>query len=145
MTSLADALKSEISRIARKEARRELAALKKASTQYRRRIAELNAQNLDLTRRLAFLETQERKRLAEEPPAEEAETVKFSPKYVAAHRKKLGLSAADYGKLAGVSAITIYNWESGKSRPRDQQLASWASIRHIGKREAKKRMELLGL
>jgi DNA-binding transcriptional regulator YiaG len=35
-----------------------------------------------------------------------------------AHRTRLGLSAKDYGKLLGVSSLTVYNWENGKSKPR---------------------------
>jgi len=52
----------------------------------------------------------------------------------------LNLSAADYGKLIGVSALTIYHWESGKSRPRKAQLAVLTAVRGIGKREALKRI-----
>jgi transcriptional regulator with XRE-family HTH domain len=44
----------------------------------------------------------------------------------------------------GVSALTIYSWESGKSRPRKKQLAGLAAVRRLGKREARKRLEMLG-
>ncbi|MEX0885217.1 MAG: helix-turn-helix transcriptional regulator [Phycisphaeraceae bacterium] len=81
--------------------------------------------------------------MAEQPPAEAAEQVRFSPKWLKAHRQKLGLSQEDYGNLAGVSGLTIYNWETGKTKPRQQQLAGWATIRGLGRREARKRLELL--
>ena len=87
-------------------------------------------------KKIAFLENQERKRLEEPQANEEAvENVRFSARSVAAHRKRLGLSAADYAKLVGVSALTIYNWESGKTRPRQEQLAALVAIRGIGRRE----------
>jgi DNA-binding transcriptional regulator YiaG len=38
------------------------------------------------------------------------------------------------GMLLGVSAQTVYNWETGKSQPRQQQLASIADVRKLGKR-----------
>ena len=57
--------------------------------------------------------------------------------------EKLGLSAADYATLVEVSAQTIYNWERGKSKPQEQQLASLLAVRDLGKREALKRLELL--
>jgi DNA-binding transcriptional regulator YiaG len=41
------------------------------------------------------------------------------------------------GTLIGVSAQTIYNWEAGKTRPRQNQLAAIAAIRKMGKREIK--------
>lgn len=143
MSSLAKVLKDEISRLARKEARAETASLQKASSQYRRDIAELKRQVKSLEQRLAFLEKQERQRVTADTPVEKAEQVRFSPKYVKSHREKLGLSAADYARLVGVSALTIYNWEQGKSKPRAQQLADWAAIRNLGKREAKKQLELI--
>ena len=72
-----------------------------------------------------------------------AEGVRFSGKWVKSHRNKLGLSAAHYSRLVGVSAMTIYNWERGHSKPRAKQLAAWAAIRGIGKREAQRRLEVL--
>jgi DNA-binding transcriptional regulator YiaG len=47
------------------------------------------------------------------------------------------------GALVGVSAQTVYNWEAGKSRPRQQQLAAIAAIRKLGKREAQARLASL--
>jgi DNA-binding transcriptional regulator YiaG len=55
---------------------------------------------------------------------------------VKAQRSRLGLSTADYGKLVGVSGLTIYNWEQEKSRPRKAQLAALVAVRGIGKKEA---------
>ena len=144
MSSLAKILKDEISRLARREARAEAAPLQKSSSQYRRDIAELKRQVKRLEQRLVFLEKQERQRVTADAPVEKAEKVRFSPKFVKSHREKLGLSAADYARLVGVSALTIYNWEQGKSKPRAQQLADWAAIRNLGKREAKKQLELIG-
>jgi DNA-binding transcriptional regulator YiaG len=41
------------------------------------------------------------------------------------------------GTLLGVAAQTVYNWEAGKSRPRQQQLAAIAAVRKTGKRQLK--------
>lgn len=60
----------------------------------------------------------------------------FSPKAVRAERDRLELSAADYAELVGVSGLTIYNWEKGKSRPRREQAERWLAVRGIGKRQA---------
>lgn len=69
-------------------------------------------------------------------PGQDGHALRFSPDWVAKHRAKLELSAADYAELVGVSAITIYNWESGKTRPRPKQLEALAEVRKMGKREA---------
>ena len=54
------------------------------------------------------------------------------------------LSAADYAKLVGVSELTIYNWEQGKSKPSAEGLAAWVAIRDLRKREALRRLEMVG-
>ena len=144
MPNLAAALKEEIARLARREINRETATLQNQSAQYRRDIAALKRDNTDLTRRLAFLEKQEKKRINKMPSEDVAANARFSPKWVAAHREKVGLSAQNYGTLVGVSGLTIYNWEKGKSKPRQQQLAMWVAVRGLGKREAQQQLEMVG-
>jgi len=71
--------------------------------------------------------------------------VRFSAKGLIALRRRLGLSAAPMGALLGVSAQTIYNWEAEKTRPRQEQLEAFGSLRGIGKRQvAAKLQELAG-
>jgi DNA-binding transcriptional regulator YiaG len=41
----------------------------------------------------------------------------------------------------GVSAQSVTNWESGKIRPRDSQLAAIAALRKMGRREVAARLE----
>jgi DNA-binding transcriptional regulator YiaG len=57
------------------------------------------------------------------------------------HRARLGLSAADFGKLVGVSGKSVYAWESGSSAPRRAQLARIAAVRALGKREAARHLK----
>jgi DNA-binding transcriptional regulator YiaG len=143
MSKLASALKDEIQRLARKEIKAQIGSTKQASSQHRREIAQLKRKAQDLTRRVAFLEGQERKRVSMPAAEELAERARFSPTSVKSHRERLGLSAADYGRLVGVSALTIYNWEGGKSKPRKQQLAALVAVRRLGKREAWKRLDIM--
>ncbi len=143
MPDVAAVLKEEITRLARREVKQQVGPLKKTITEQRRTIAELKRQVAALARNQAFLQQQEKRRLAEAPKASAAKGVRFSPRWVKADRKRLGLSAKDYGLLVGVSAQTIYSWESGQSRPRATALAGWAAVRGIGKREALTRLELL--
>ena len=144
MANLAGALKDEIRRLAKKEIRAETGATKQAVAQYRREIASLKRQLREQEKKITFLANQERKRLEMPQGTEEpAEGVRFSARSVKSQRERLGFSAADYAKLVGVSPLTIYNWEKGKSRPRQEQLAALVAVRGIGKREALKRLELL--
>lgn len=145
MPNLAAVLKDEIRRLARKEVRDQTAAMQKQLSTYRRDNAQLKRNVAELEKKLGFLEKQEKRRLEDTPEVteEKVQSLRFSPKGVKRHRDKLSLSAADYGKLVGVSQLTIYNWEQGKSRPRPKQLASLAEVRGIGKREAQQRLEVI--
>ena len=58
-----------------------------------------------------------------------------------AQRRRLKLSAADFGKLLGVSGLTIYNWEQGTTRPRKHHLAALVAVREMGRREALAKLE----
>lgn len=144
MPNFAAALKEEIVRLARKEIRLQTAVTKRAATQHRRDLATLKRVVAELRKEVAFLAAQEKKRVRGQPAEDRSEGVRFSPRWLKLHREKIGLSAADYGKLVGVSSLTIYNWESGKTRPRSTLLPALATVRGLGKREALKRLQLLG-
>lgn len=141
MPNIATVLKQEITRLARKEAKAHVEPLRKANAQYRKDIAELKRQLGAMKKRVDYLDAQERKRLRKPVSVSEAEGRRFSPGWLKAHRHRLGLAAADYAELVGVSPQTIYNWEHGRSKPRKEQLAALAAIRRIGKREAQRRLE----
>ena len=143
MPNIAAVLKDEIVRLARKEIRKQTNVLRKASTQYRKDIAEMKRRVSELQRRIGPLEKQAIKETSSPVAEAEAEHVRFSAKGLRSQRQRLGLSAADCGKLIGVTDQTIYNWESEISRPRKKQLPVLASLRNIGKREAQARLEQL--
>lgn len=145
MPNIANLLKVEIARVARKEVRTDTESLKKAVALYRREIAALK-------RRLAQIEKDVKrsgKRSAPQGMRAAAETheggrqLRFSATRFAAQRKKLGLSAAAFAKLLGVSSLSVYKWESGQVRPRPAQIQAIAAARNLGKREALARLEQL--
>jgi len=144
MPNLATVLKAEIARIARKELRGDLDALKKASAGYRREIATLKRRNAELERlvKRAVKAAPHAAAKSDETSAEDRQ-LRFSPARFASQRKKLGLSAANFAKLIGVSSLSVYKWENGQTRPRRPQLEAIASVRGIGKREAQTRLEQL--
>ena len=53
------------------------------------------------------------------------------------------MSAEDYARLIGVSPLTVYNWEHGKSRPQDERIAALVAVRSLGRREALAKLEML--
>lgn len=142
MPNIASVLKAEISRVARKELRAETDSLRKATTAYRREIAALK-------KRISALEKQVKRggratRVQEESSGEAGgRQLRFSATRFAAQRKKLGISAAKFAQLLGVSPISVYHWESGKTRPQRPQLEAIAASRKLGKREVMARLEEL--
>ncbi|OIR09835.1 transcriptional repressor DicA [mine drainage metagenome] len=135
MTNIASVLKEEIVRLARKEIRTEITGLKKASVQYRSEIAALKRRVVTLEQQLSRLGkmTTKSDEVKAEPNAETK--VRFVAKGFKTLRHRLGLTAGEMAKLLGVSAQSIYSWETGNSNPRKQQLAKIAMLRGMGKRE----------
>lgn len=141
MPNVAVILRQEILRLARREARSQTRGLRKAAAQWRRDIAELKRQASKLQADFVRLERQAHKDVLPKVTEADAEGVRFKAQGVTAQRKRLGLSAASYGRLVGVTAHTIYKWEHGAARPRKRQLAALASLRSLGKREARARLD----
>ena len=133
MPNIAAVLRQEICRLAKKEVKAQVGKTQKASAQYRRDIANLKRLLSQQEKEINLIKRQKGQLPKEEEPLD---GVRFSARSVKAQRNRLGLSAADYGKLVGVSGLTIYSWEHDKSRPRKAQLAASIAVRGIGKREA---------
>jgi DNA-binding transcriptional regulator YiaG len=136
MTTFAIAFKDQVRKLARKEIRGGTGVLRRSSAQFRRDIASLKRAIAALTRELRRGAASNSAAAVAGEGEGMAEGARFSARSVRAQRKRLGVSAADFGKLIGVSALTVYHWEGGKARPRAKQLAKFVAIRGIGKREA---------
>ena len=146
MINIMSVLKSEISRLARKEAKQVVAPVKKASANYRGLIAGLRKQIASVQNEVAAL-----RRAA--PKAEKALTAAQKPqgrfwitgKGVKALRKRLGLTQARFANLAGVSVPTVIKWEGAKGKAPIRLKAAIArlqAIRGMGKKQA---AEILGV
>ena len=144
MPNIGAMLKQEIARLSRREVRSVTGTTRNATAQHRRHIAALRRQVAKLERQVAVLQ---RQRLGAAPAAagtESGRKMRFVAKGLKSQRARLGLSAAEYGKLVGVTAQSVYNWERGVATPRGDQLARIAGLRAIGKREAMARLEQSG-
>jgi len=142
MSNVASVLKEEISRVARKEIRREISALKKSSQTHRSEIAALKRRVVELERQMRRLG---RGGQSSAPAAANEDSVapgtRFSARSMASQRKRLGLSAAECGLLIGASAQSVYNWEEGKAHPRAQHLPAIFALRSLGRRQANEIVE----
>ena len=133
MPNFAGALKGEITRLARKEVRAGVTPLKKIVAGLRRRVAQQKRLIRELERSLKRGANAASR--AVEAPESEGSQIRFSPAWVKQHRKKLKMSRRVYAKLVGVSAQSIFGWETGRTRPRRSALQTWRRLRGMGVRE----------
>lgn len=153
MPNLASVLKAEVARLARKELRDATDGLKKSVAAHRSEIAALKRRLQDLEKQLKVQSRaaakarpttpQSGKASAVESGAEDVGGLRFRAAGMASNRKRLGLSAEDFGLLVGATGQSIYAWERGKSKPRTKSLAAIAALRGVGKREVNARLAAL--
>jgi DNA-binding transcriptional regulator YiaG len=134
MANLASLLKDEISRLSRREIRRQVQPLRKISAGYRRQIAALKRQVAALERGSAVL-ARSVKTTRAAPAAATGKPIRFVSKGLRSLRNRLGLSLPAFARLVGVSAQSVYNWEHKKATPRREQLDKIVSLRSAGKRD----------
>lgn len=137
MSNILKELKSEITRLSRKEIKGELATPRKSIVAQRGLIAELrrqvNAMQKELNALKKAVPAPEKTILAKEPKGR----FWMSGQGVKALRKRLGLTQANLAKLAEVSSQAVVNWESqkGKINFRKATAGRIQGIRRMGKRE----------
>jgi DNA-binding XRE family transcriptional regulator len=143
MPNIASVLKSEIARIARREVRTQTDGLKKALSSQRTENVALKRKIQELEKSLKSL-ARGSARTKSAPAAagdsgngavEDSGSLRFSAKGMASNRKRLGLTAAEFGLLVGTTGQSIYAWEAGKSSPRPKARAAIAALRGAGKKE----------
>jgi DNA-binding transcriptional regulator YiaG len=143
MPNVGTVLKEEIARLSRKEIRSQVDPTRKATAQHRREIWLLKRQVSQLEQQVKLLSS---KVLVARPavsPDAAGKPLRYSAKGLQSQRRRLGLSATDFGTLLGVSSQSIYNWEHEASHPRAEQVGKLAALRGIGKREAEARLKAL--
>lgn len=140
MPNIGTLLRDEISRLCRREIKRQVGPLRKAVAAGRRDVAALKRQLADADRKLRNVARQGTAAAKAVAPSD-GKPVRFVAKGLKTLRSRLGVSQAGFAQLAGVSAQTVYNWETRKATPRREQLERIVALRLIGKREAAARLE----
>lgn len=146
MTTFADSLKKEIARVARKELRDEIGALRKASLSQRGEIAALKKQLKALQSQLTRLGRMRPEPAPVAAPVSAASPVPprgkpgrkvvFTAERLKTQRARLGLTQEQMAQLLGVSSLSIWKWESGGAVPRTSRVPQILQRLALGKREA---------
>lgn len=135
MPKFANQSKGEVSRPAKKKVKDRTRSLKKAFAAFPSEMAciERLLTELDVLLKKMNKETS-RSKAVERSEDNSGVRLRFRAAGFATLRKKLGISAAEMGKLLEVSAQSVYNWETGKTKPRASQLEAISTVRKMGKR-----------
>ncbi|MBM4143351.1 MAG: helix-turn-helix transcriptional regulator [Lentisphaerae bacterium] len=145
MPNVAQVLKAETLRLARKEARAATAKLRKDNAALKRNTA-------DLKRRLAALEKSSRQlaslvrdRRSETlaPSREEMDKARVTSRMIRALRKRLKLTQVDFARLVKVTPLTVWTWETkdGRIRLRTVSKAAVLEARKMKAHEARERLD----
>lgn len=132
MTSLTKALRAEMRAAARGESKASVDALRSELLAIRKSIALLEHRLLTgLAAGAAATKGGGR------PTSKGADgrRARFSPALMRKHRDSLGMSRKAYSRLLGVSSLSIYLWEAGRTKPRRQTVLAWQDLRKKGARE----------
>jgi DNA-binding transcriptional regulator YiaG len=129
-------LKSEITRLAKKQSRatclplaRDVRGLKRTVSALRKTVAVL----AKLGAELQAQRTTERANLAAAP--EEVKAARLSPLLIKKLRARLGITQGELATLLGVSTSAVCSWEYGRAKPEDRNREAMVALRKLGKRE----------
>jgi len=139
MGQMEQTLKSEITRLAKKQVRTTCLPLARDVRQLKRTVSALRKTVAVLSRLGAEFQAQriaERAKLAAVP--EEVKTARISPRLIRKLRTRLGISQAELATLIGVSTNAVGFWEQGKSRPTDRNKEALVALRKLGRREVRR-------
>jgi DNA-binding transcriptional regulator YiaG len=144
MSTLINSLKLEIARVARKEFKEELQALRKVTTSHRSEIAALKRQVKSLASALKTA-TKTSKARSKTPPATDEPAavpgIRYSAERLVALRNKFGITQTQMASLLGVSYLSVHKWEAGGAQPRAAQLQKIALASKMGKREVLRKLQ----
>jgi len=134
----------EVRRLARKEAKSatdklvaDVAALKKANVDMKRRLAELERSGKHFSKVAAKVQDS-----VAQPEEQDTDRTRFTGKTIRNMRAKLGLTQAEFGILAGVTGQSVYHWEASDERVgvRSATKANLVAMKKMGKKQALARL-----
>ncbi|MBN1864619.1 MAG: helix-turn-helix domain-containing protein [Victivallales bacterium] len=139
MPNYTSVLNEEIARIAKREVKSAFEPLAARVIELKKKCSESAKKVSDIASKLEKLE----KELGLEDmitvtvSEEQLDKARVSPKYIANVRKKYSLSRNEMALLLDVNPNSVYLWENGKSKPRQDVRGKIIQLREMGKRKIK--------
>ncbi len=138
MQKLANALSTELRRLARIEATKAVAPLKAEIAQLKKLIWSQRRSTKASGKRSRTGKTR-----GSTTNGQTVSSARLTPKSIRAHRERLGLTQAEFALLAGVTPVAVYFWESGRTKPGARSVEVLSKIRKLGVKAAQRRVERL--
>ena len=138
MGKMEQTLKSEITRLAKKQVRATYLPLARDVRRLKRTVSALRKTVAVLARLGAELQAQrtaERSRLVAAP--EEIRAARISPGLIKKLRARLGITQGELATLVGVSGSAVGFWEYGKAKPEGHNREALVALRKLGRREVR--------
>lgn len=145
MPNLASVLKSEIRRLARREAHILNAELRQIVKRERAKATGLRKQVVALEQSLKRLGRAKPAGASAQAPADDSPRLRWRKDTISVLRRRHDLSQQALAKLLGVGLNTVWSWEKGRSTPRRGQLVAIAALRSASKPELMERLSAVGL
>jgi DNA-binding transcriptional regulator YiaG len=136
MGKMEQTLKSEITRLAKKQMRATCLPLARDVRRLKRTVSALRKTVVVLARLGAELQAQrtaERTSLAAAP--EEVKAARLSPLLIKKLRSRLDITQGELATLVGVSSSAVGSWEYGNAKPEGHNREALVALRKLGKRE----------
>ena len=136
MGKVEQTLKSEITRLAKKQVRANCLPLTRDVRRLKRTVSALRKTVSVLARLGAELQAEraaERSKLAAAP--EETRAARISPGLIKKLRKRLGITQGELATLIGGSMSAVGSWEYGRAKPEGHNREALVALRKLGKRE----------
>jgi DNA-binding transcriptional regulator YiaG len=145
MPNVAKVLKGEITKISRREVQSAIGNIEKSNRNLRKTVVDLKKRVASLEKENKHLMAQTRKPQAEllKEHSEDGGRARFTSRGIRSLRSRLRLSQADFAKLVGATTHAVYLWEkkAGALNLRDRTKASLLSIRGLGAKEARAKLD----
>ncbi len=142
MGKLETMIKSEITRLAKREMKKTFVPLNRDVRSLKGTLSQLR-KSVSLVQR--FVAQQEKQQQGQKVPVEvnpeEMKKARLSPRLIRTLRKRLRVSQKEMALLAGVTVGAIYQWEKGIFEPRGEKKRVLVALRKLKRREARKLIE----
>jgi DNA-binding transcriptional regulator YiaG len=140
-----EALKSEIRRLARKEAKALIEGSTKSSRASRKQLGDLKQEVAGLKREVAELKRAVAGlgKKAAGNGAGQITAERITTKGIVSLRSRLGVSQGEFGRLCGVGGGAVSHWEAGRAHPKGDALIAVLALRGLGKKDVAKQIEAI--